>query len=314
MSETEAESRKRRRREAAARRKAERARVVALEVRVREPPPNEAVRLAQTRAQQQRDYAARERRNADVAVDRRKKREFAHKARKFEEAAKAYDGDARKARERQLGEHWAHMAITETVELAQGRGEPYHEEATEVLEWIRDKHGAIVRDEDGMPLLRGEKARARRTNRNGLMLLRDKGAISGHAYEVGLWYSQVCADAQVARISGREETGLKAQSITRAPSLADWKIAAIEEKTKADAALRRIFMKTEGDEMVALLEKVCFAGSSTDALAQGNVQRRSRLEGKVATGLAILRYHRLSRTKEQAERRDRAAAIAKASA
>lgn len=314
MTETDADSRKRRRREAAARRKAERARVLDLQARVREPAPNEIVRLAQTRAQQQRDAAARERQKAAIAVDRRKRREFQHNARRHEDQARSFDRDATKARETQLSAHWAGQAITETVELAQSRGEAYHEEPTEVLEWIRDKHGAIARDEDGMPLLRGEKAKARRTNRNGLELLRDKGAIMGHAYEVGIWYAQVCADAQVARLSGREETGLKAPTITRAPSLADWKIAAIEEKAKADAALRRVFVQTEGDEMVALLEKVCFAGASTDALAQGNVQRRSRLEGKVATGLAILRHHRLARATESRQRADRAAAIAKASA
>lgn len=287
----------------------ERARAKALNEPLKEPDPIHAVWSKQQSAANERQYAAKQRTLARVAVSQAKKREYLSAARKAEDRAKVKDREAAATRQKQLDEHWAALALGETVDLHERRGHLLDTASTETQEWVRDEHGALERDDSGMPKLRTETAKARRTNKNGLERLRDKDAISSYAYETGLWYGQVCADAAIAVVSGREETGLPAARSHKSPSLATWKIDAIQEKHLADHAIRKVFVDTEGDAAVRLVEKVCFEGASAHSMSGDDPQLMARIEGRIATILAILRHHRLIRAKETAAAEQRAREI-----
>jgi hypothetical protein len=284
---SDVEDRRRRRQSAASRRKAERARAEALNLALKEPPPNETVRSNQA-------AAARQRLNAQVAASPKKKREYLA-------AAKRHDTAAQKARDRQLAEHWAALAITETDRLAaeramRGEGEGLVDAVTEVPSWTRDEDGVLVRDrKTGLPTLAVERARPKR-RQAGLELMLRKGAISALNYDTGLWYGEVCANAQIALISGREETGVPAAPASKpSPGLADWKIEALHAKAEADASILRSLPRSDGEAMVRLLVAVCFEGWSCHFIAEGDSTETAKLESRIGTGLAMLRHHRLSR-------------------
>lgn len=308
---TEADDRKRRRQSHASARKAERQRAVELSEALKEPPPSEAVLQAQARAGRERQAAERQRDLARLAVSPAKRREFVANARRAEDRAKRALREAASAREQQLAEHWAGSAIAESERLdglraSQGEGEAMTDAATAVQEWVRDEYGALVRDENGMPKLRTEMAKPKR-RRGGLESLRKRDAISPHGYDTALWYGQLCANVAMALHTGREETGLPASPACKpSAGLADWKTGAIAELAAADAFLIRSLGIADGSKMTQLLVAVCFDGASCHYLAEGDVEATAKLESRIATGLAMLRHHRIIRAKEL-RRRDAAA-------
>lgn len=262
----------------AARLREERHRAATLNAALVEPAPNELVKSYQARA-------ARARQNAAVAIDRNRRRDYL-------KAAKDADDAAAKARSEQLDRHWATLADGETAALAKCRGDDLEMTDTEVADWSRDKHGAVIRDDKGLPVLRTEKAKARRKV-SGLTLLRNKGAISELAYEVGLWFGQVCSDAAEAEMPGREETGIPAaRSCKPSQGPADWKLKAVEAKKRAEVSILRVLPRSDGEALIRLLVAVCRDGRSVHFIADGDRDETARLEGRVATGLAILRHHR----------------------
>lgn len=81
--------------------------------------------------------------------------------------------------------HWAQAAGSETEALANVRSEEVDEEDTAVPEWLRDPEtGALVRGEGGMPVLRVERAKARRAlSRSGLDLAFVRGDLGEGAHK-----------------------------------------------------------------------------------------------------------------------------------
>src|SRR5581483_438194 len=109
-------------------------------------------------------------------------------------------------------------------------------------------------------------------------------------------YGQLCADAEIAGIAGREETGLPLQPACKpSPGPADWKLAAVLALKRADVAILNALPYSDGAAMILLLRLVCYEGKSVHSLANGDVRKTARLEAKIGTGLAMLRHARLCR-------------------
>lgn len=108
------------------------------------------------------------------------------------------------ARKDQLDRVYAAEAVAETVGLAVARGEEVAEVETEVSDWARDEHGAMIRAR-GKPTLKTEKARAARmVSRSGFAAAWERGALDGakvsgdRLYELGKKYRRA-----VERVEGR---------------------------------------------------------------------------------------------------------------
>lgn len=281
----------------------ERERAAVLNEALLEPEPNEAVRQLQAKAAFERRTANRQRDLASVAVSQPKKREFLSAARKADDRARMHDRDAAAARQRQLDEHWASRAIAETIDLAVLRGMAMTEETTVVADWVREDDGSLARDDKGLPKQRVEEAKARRTNPRALELLRNRDVLTRTMYETGIWYGQLCADAAVAELHGREETGLPSQPSALAPKgPGKGRLAAVSRLRLANQAVIAALGPDAGGDMLALLIQVCHFGMTPRDLTDDH-RKSLRMEGKVPTGLAILRHHQHCRVKEAIEAR-----------
>lgn len=294
----DAQDRQRRRRERAAKLKAERVRATELNLAHRDIPLSPQVKALLTKG-------AAKRREAAVAKSRAKRLELIGQARDYEMSAE-------REHRRQIDERWAAIANGETAKLASDRGvaDELPEETTTTHEWVRGKHGEIVRSEDGLPVLAHVKGKVRRRG-TGLDLARRKGAIDEAAHQTGLWYAGLCADAAKASFPGREEGSLGGSSV-RQPSAgpAVWKLAAERAKAIADAVVIDGYRDPVlGRATVRLLEAVCFEGASLRALGQDDPIRTAKLEERLATGLAMLRQWRIAHPDRPSNLREKAKLI-----
>lgn len=114
------------------------------------------------------------------------------------------------ARRDQLDRAYAADAVAESVTLAVSRGEEVAEVETEVSDWARDEHGAMLRVR-GKPTLKTEKARAARmVSRAGLAIAWERGALDGGSvsgdrlYEVGKKYRRCVEKAEGRRTPNRD--------------------------------------------------------------------------------------------------------------
>lgn len=282
-----------------ARQKAEAKRVEALIKREAPLQPNEQVLSFQA-------AAARQRRNAGWAKDR-------HLRKKYLDQASYYDGKAHEEWERQVAAHIASQADREVVELARIDGGQYPRlklTETMVADWVRDEHGAIVRQK-GLPVLRTETAKARRRT-SGLEHIAAKHVdgrprMAPRLLEVGVWYGHVCAEAAQSALScSREEIGVPGKPVSKpSPGPADWKLEATRQKAWVDNIFRVAFGAAEGTQMVRILEAICYEGQTPRQYADGDEREGIRVEERLLVALEMLaarRSHDLTaRAKQQSK-------------
>lgn len=175
------------------------------------------------------------------------------------------------ARQAQVDRRWVAGANAETEHLASLRQEEVEDEDTEVPEWLRDdESGALIKGDDGLPVLKVERAKARRVlTRSGLDLafvrgdlgegvhnpvrLREIGRAYAASYQAA--YAQLTPDVHEVRGSGIPEPQLS--------TLAHWSALAVMRGEKAGLRLKRLTPKQR-----AVLDKVCGEGMTVGAAAR----------------------------------------------
>lgn len=177
------------------------------------------------------------------------------------------------ARNAQIDRRWAEQATAETLTLDKVRGDESEEEDTEVPEWVRDpESGGLLKGDDGLPVLRVERATTRRAlSRSGLdlafvrgdlgegtqtpMRLREIGRRYAAAYEAAA--ARLTPEANEVRGTGVPEPQLS--------TLMAWLDLAIMrgERELEGVELRRLSPKQRG-----VLDRVCGLGLTIGASAR----------------------------------------------
>lgn len=282
------ETRARIRQTKAAKADAERSRAFQLSAATRDPEPSPQVQRKRTkaagkRAQAERAAAILADKDASAGTKRNARndqRRYATEARKLEMEADALWQEQREA-------HWRGHALAETASLAAGRGEAVEETETEVSDWLRGKHGALVR-ERGLPVLKTEKATTAR-RKSGLEWLRDKGRISEDQFRIGSRFAEVCSDAAKAAQPGKGGEGEGGRMSGQAPAVSDWRMAATALHLGARHYFASVLGQHQGSELFDLAENVCFKGWTLRDLAEGHDLETIRLEERLKVALAVLR-------------------------
>lgn len=269
-------TRKPSRRDRAWRANQERRRVAEQNAAASPPPPDHAIQRDLRALAQAEADAVKARADADAAwkLDGRPgHREAMARLKSAQGRIRVLRRDIDAARQAQIDRRWAETANDESEALAKLRGEDIEEEATEVPEWVRDPEtGALAKGEDGQPVLRTDRARAKRVlSRSGLDLAFVKGDLGEGVHnpvrlrEIGRAYAaayqaasaQLTPDAHEVRGTGIPEPQLA--------TLAHWNALAIMrgERAAPGVQLVRLSPKQRG-----VLDRVCGRGLSVGAAAR----------------------------------------------
>lgn len=268
---------------------AERQRVAALNVSQRDPEPDAYITKLRAKAAKKRDLAARSQAvilskdatNAARREARKDRRRYIGEARKLEIEADA-------AWQEQIKAYRQGHAFAETAALARLRGEELEETQTEIAEFARDKHGAVVRS-NGLPVLRSEIAVTAR-RKTGLEWLLSKEKITQNQFDIGNRFAKLCAAADKAAQPGMgETTGGGRASAGHAPAPSQWRLDAMAAHTSAKEHLVFCVGQVEGAELFRLAELVCHHGHSIRDLADGENLETARLETRLVLTLSFLR-------------------------
>lgn len=256
------------------RKAAERRRAIQLLAPVVEPEPDHAI-VRDLRALQRAEAAAAQaRRDADIAWnaaprDNAGHREAMARLKAAQDRIRVLRRNIDAARQAQVDRRWAEYANGETETLAKLRREEVAEESTEVPEWLRDPDtGGLVKGDDGLPVLKIERASTRRVlTRSGLDLafvrgdlgegvqtpirLREVGRSYALAYQAAS--AQLTPEAHEVRGSGIPEPQLA--------TLSHWHTLTLMRGDRP--GLRRMTPKQR-----ATLDRVCGMGLTVTAAAR----------------------------------------------
>lgn len=174
------------------------------------------------------------------------------------------------ARTAQLDRRWAETARGETEALAVLRGEEIADETTEVPEWLRDPEtGALVR-EDGLPVLRVERTKAKRVlSRSGIDLAFVRGDLGEgtrnpmRLREIGRRYAAAYEAAAARLTPASHEVRGSGVPEPQLSSVAAWNELAIMRGTKPGLGLSRLTPKQR-----AVLDQVCGLGNTIGGAAR----------------------------------------------
>ncbi len=263
----------------------ERQRAIRLLNPLRDPPPDENVVSLQTRAQAQRRLADALTEKAAMAgtagrTARRERKVYLAEARRL-------DIDAQAARERQLADHRQRQDNHEIETQAKVRGEELEEVATEVPEWVRDEHGAVVRDDRGLPVLNVERATTRR-QKHGLDWLLTKGRLTPEQYRTGKAAEAIWLAAAQAAEPGRGEGGGGNGACRASTGPADWRLDATLRAARLEAMVTDMLGGPAGAEVVATCKSVCLEGKTIQKLTDDRYEK-VRHEERLKLGLALIR-------------------------
>lgn len=272
----DAELRELRRRQRHWREVEQRRRAARLNAPLAEPDPEPAIQRdlkALTRAEEE---ATRARADADAArkaEDREGHKEALGRLKAAQSRIRTLRLSINSARTAQIDRRWVETAKGETEALAKLRGEELEDEDTEVAEWLRDpESGALVKGDEGLPVLRAEKARARRVlSRSGLdrafvrgdlgegvqtaIRLREIGRQYGAAYQAAT--SMLTPDAHEVRGTGVPEPQMS--------TLTAWNMLSIMRGSKT---LDGVQLKALTPKQREILDRVCGNGEAVGMAAR----------------------------------------------
>lgn len=254
----------------------DRRRAARLNAPLAEPDPEPAVQRdlkALTRAE---DDATRARADADAAWrrdDRPAHKEALGRLKAAQSRIQTLRLAINAARTAQIDRRWVESAKGETEALAKARGEEVEDEDTEVAEWLRDpESGALVKGDDGLPVLKTEKARARRVlTRTGLdrafvrgdlgdgtrtpVRLREIGRAYAAAYQAAM--AMLTPQSQEVRGTGIPE-----------PQMATLSAGDLLAVMRGDKVIEGVQLTRLSRKQRAILDRVCGNGEAVGMAAR----------------------------------------------